>query len=663
MAHKLKNVNGKLDAIANEKQKFHLREGEREIEGSEDFDRRQTGSLVNELEICGRDKEKEELVNLVLSNSDDFSVYAVCGMGGLGKTTLAQLVYNDKRVESHFHMRIWVCVSDDFDIMRLTRAIIESIEGSPCNNQELDPLQRSLQEKLSGRKYLFVLDDVWNEYHDKWEKLINVLRCGTQGSAVIVTTRMEKVALMMATAPVQVQHMNRLSDNDSWLLFERHAFRMRDKEDYTHLEAIGKDIVKKCGGVPLAVKALGSMMLFKRKESEWLAIKESNIWDMPDDGKTILPALKLSYDHLLPHLRQCLSFCSVFPKDYAMKKDQLVELWIANGFISSRGGMDLHDMGHEIFNELVLRSFFEDIKEDFYGDTRCKLHDLVHDLAQSVMKYECCFIEPNKTLEVSKVVRHLAFSDGNYWLPSPRNKDLHKIRSLRSFLVTPSSGDFLPFLIKQKHLRALCIFNIEKWPISIDKLKHLRYLDFSRSAIKSLPESITSLQKLQTLDLRYCPNLFKLPNGLKHMKDLKYLHITGCDELTCIPPGIGQLTRLRKLSMFIVGKDAGQQIGELRSLNLDGKLSIKGLDNVKDLTDARSANLTSKKNLEWLELIWQQGNGNNSSTENIEETLCGLQPHSNVKKLSIEGYEGFKVSKLDDGVTITKSSGNLIIVS
>ncbi|KDP33008.1 hypothetical protein JCGZ_13039 [Jatropha curcas] len=540
MAHKLKNIKGKLDVIASEKHKFHLAERLQEIEDMSDFDWRQTSSLVNESEICGREKEKEEFINLVLSNSDDFSVYALCGMGGLGKTTLAQLVYNDKRVESHFGMRIWVCVSDDFDMKRLIKAIIESIEGSPCNNQELDPLQRHLQEKLSGRKYLLVLDDVWNEYHEKWKKLTNALRCGTQGSAVIVTTRMEKVALMMATTAVQVQHMNRLSDDDSWLLFERHAFGMRDnKEDYTHLEAIGKDIIKKCGGVPLAVKALGSMMLFKRKESEWLAIKESNIWDMPDEGKTVLPALKLSYDHLLPHLRQCLSFCSAFPKDYAMKKDQLVRLWIANGFVSCRGRMDLHDMGNEIFNELVLRSFFEDIKEDEDGDITCKLHDLVHDLAQSVMKYECCSIETYKTFEVPKVVRHLVFDTGSY-LP-PRNKDLLKIRSLLSFV--SASDEFLTSLIKQKYLRALRLqIPYLKICISVDKLKHLRYLDFTYSRIISLPESITSLQKLQTLDLRYCHNLSKLPNGLKHMKDLIYLDITCCDKLTCIPAGIGQLT-------------------------------------------------------------------------------------------------------------------------
>eukprot|EP00258_Populus_trichocarpa_P028679 XP_024444698.1 putative disease resistance protein RGA3 [Populus trichocarpa] len=159
MGLKLKNVREKLDAIANEKNKFNLtpRVGDT---AADTYDWRLTSSLVNESEIYGRGKEKEELVNILLANADNLPIYAIWGMGGLGKTTLSQMVYNEERVKQHFSLRIWVCVSTDFDVRRLTRAIIESIDGASCDIQELDPLQQRLQQKLTGKKFLLVLDDV-----------------------------------------------------------------------------------------------------------------------------------------------------------------------------------------------------------------------------------------------------------------------------------------------------------------------------------------------------------------------------------------------------------------------------------------------------------------------------------------------------------------------
>ncbi|CAL5422951.1 unnamed protein product [Camellia sinensis] len=245
------------------------------------MERGQTDSMVNQSEIYERTDEKEMIIEMLLNNSndrdDDVSVYAMCGMGGLGKTTLAQLVYKDGRVESYFELRIWVCVSVDFDVERLTRAILESIEGGGCIISNLDPLLRHLQEKLCEKRFLLVLHDVWNEYHEKWDKLKNAPKCGAKGCTVIVTTRIQKVALIMATLPIH--HMARLSDDDSWSLFKRHAFGNERKEENLELDRIGKEIVKKCKGLPLAIKALESLMQFKRSESEWLSVKESEIWD------------------------------------------------------------------------------------------------------------------------------------------------------------------------------------------------------------------------------------------------------------------------------------------------------------------------------------------------------------------------------------------------
>ncbi|KAI5559482.1 hypothetical protein BDE02_17G113400 [Populus trichocarpa] len=653
MAHKLKNVNEKLDAIANEKNKFNLTPRVGDI-AADSYDGRLTSSLVNESEICGRGKEKEELVNILLSNADDLPIYAIWGMGGLGKTTLAQLVYNEERVTQQFGVRIWVCVSTDFDVKRLTRAIIESIDGASCDLQELDPLQRCLQQKLNGKKFLLVLDDVWDDYSDRWSKLKEVLRSGAKGSAVIVTTRIEKVAHGMATA--FVQHMERLSEEDSWDLFQRLAIGMRRKEERGQLEDIGVSIVKKCGGVPLAIKALGNLMRLKKREDQWIAVKESEIWDLREEASEILPALRLSYTNLSPHLKQCFAYCAIFPKDHRMRREELVALWMANGFISCRREMDLHVMGIEIFNELVGRSFLQEVKDDGFGNITCKMHDLMHDLAQSIAEQECYMTEGHGELEIPKTARHVAF----YNKSVASSSEVLKVPSLRSLLLW--NGDLWNGWGKipgRKH-RALSLRNIlvEKLPKSICDLRHLRYLDVSGLWIKTLPESITSLQNLQTLDLSSCSELIQLPKGMKHMKSLVYLDITACRSLRFMPAGMGQLICLRKLTLFIVGRENGRGISELERLNnLAGKLIIADLVNVKNLEDAKSANLKLKTTLLSLTLSWHENGsyifGSRSFPpsqqrksviqENNEEVLEGLQPHSNLKKLKIYGYGGSRL--------------------
>ena len=646
MVRKFKNVREKLDAIAMERQKFHLREGAVEIE-ADSFAWRQTWSWVNESEICGRRKEKEDLINMLLTSSDEFSVYAICGMGGLGKTTLAQLVYNDGRIKGHFDLWIWVCVSVDFSIQKLTSAIIESSLGTCPDIQQLDTLLRCLQEKLGGKKFLLILDDVWEDDHDNWSKLKDALSCGAKGSAVIVTTRLGIVADKMATTPVQ--HMATLSDEDSWLLFEQLAFRMTTAEERGRLKEIGVAIVNKCGGVPLAIRALGSLMRSKKTVSEWLPVKESEIWDLPNEGSRILPALSLSYMNLMPPVKHCFAFCSIFPKDYVMEKDLLVALWMANGFISSNGKIDLHDRGEEIFHELVGRSFFQEVMDDGLGNIACKMHDLIHDLAQYIMNGECYLIEDDTRLSsIPKTVRHVGAYNTSWFAPEDKDfKSLHSIILSKLSHSQPVSYNLGLCFTQQKYLRALYIriYNLNTLPQSICNLKHLKFLDVSGSGIKKLPEPTTSLPNLQTLNLRGCTQLVQLPEDTKHMKSLVYIDIRGCYSLRFMPCGMGELTCLRKLGIFVVGKEDGRGIGELGRLNnLAGELSITDLDNVKNSTDARTANLKLKAALLSLTLSWQVNGAfiMRSLPNNEQEVLEGLQPHSNLKKLRLVGYGGSK---------------------
>lgn len=325
------------------------------------------------------------------------------------------------------------------------------------------------------------------------------------------------------------------------------------------------------------------------------------------------------------------------------RNDLIVEhLRMANGFIPFKGPSELYDFRVDIFNELVQRSFFQDVKEEYPGHITCKMHDLMHDLAESIMRHECIAVESSKDVKVEGRIFHM-FYDMISSRDISFNEDLHKVRSLRSCLGRFNRKASWPFFLKQKYLRVLDFkFVVQEVPRSINNLKHLRYLDMSGSNIKVLPDSTTCLLNLQTLKLDECHSLCELPKGMKHMKSLMYLGITGCHSLTRMAEGMGQLTCLQSLSIFIAGEKNGYQVSELKGLNLRNNLTIKELDNIRNSAEARKANLIGKQNLHSLSLVWRSDNKSHV-LDHVEDVLDGLQPHSNLKKLSIYNYHGSKI--------------------
>ncbi|XP_019702257.2 putative disease resistance protein RGA4 [Elaeis guineensis] len=669
MGQKLKEIVQKIDEIAAERIRF----GFTVTTQPQNRDRPQTHSYVDESNVIGREEDKENIVKLLLDHdrNQNVAVFPIVGMGGLGKTTLAQLIYKDERVEKHFKPLIWVCVSDVFDIAVLAKAIIASAIGTECELSNMELLQRRLREVVSGKRYLLVLDDVWNEDQAKWDELKTLLGTGGEGSRIIVTARNKHVSSIMGTFDAYL--LKGLTEDDSWTLFRKRAFE-KGAEVPPTLAKIGKEIVKKCVGLPLAVKTLGSLMHSKSQEKEWLSVRDSEIWDMQGGEDGILPALRLSYSHLSSHLKQCFAFCAIFPKDYEMERDMLIQLWMANGFIPSGGRKELEDKGHEIFNELASRSFFQDIKEvagnagyyGFYGSTgelyrtTCKMHDLMHDLAQSITGNECLSVVDPATLEdVSKKTRHLGTS-GRFTLNIHRTLNASpNIRTLLSSLSTEWSNRIMVTAdsSKPRSLRALGLhqYDMRRLPISIGFLKHLRYLDLSCTGVEALPDATTTLLNLQTLKLSDCRKLRKLPEDMRNMSSLRHLYIDRCDNLKQLPAGIGQLSSLRTLTKYIVGNDAGRHIDELKSLDLGGLLELYNLRNVRDAADAKYANLSSKHNLRSLILCWDIIKWDASDcyeksarddceevlpAKNAEEVLEALRPPGGLKLLAIWRYGG-----------------------
>ncbi|GJU53553.1 disease resistance protein [Tanacetum coccineum] len=393
-------------------------------EGDSEEMQRETSSLVNLSKIYGRDEEKKMIVDTICNqdigiphDDDDVRVYAIWGMGGIGKTTLAQYAYNHETVKTHFELKCWVYVSVVFDVTRIIKQIIKAICGPEdlklkLDEMSLDGLQKHLESKLRGKKYFIIMDDIWieNNEMEKWDELCKALSCGAKGSTVMVTTRKKDTAQLMAKIPELQRNVEKLSKEESWSLFEKLAFpgRLEGENVSSELELVGKEIVEKCNGLPLAVKTMGSLMSTKK-----------------------------SYDDLPPHMKICFAYCCVFSKGEEMSKDSLIDLWMANRFIPSQGDVSLYVLGEEIFSCLVRRSFFQDVVEkDIYTGEICKMHDLMHDLAQYEMRHDCAVIGPGKVLITPNEVLHLSIKCEDFEFSK---QDLKKLRSVRSMVKNRSS--------------------------------------------------------------------------------------------------------------------------------------------------------------------------------------------------------------------------------
>ncbi|KAD6453157.1 hypothetical protein E3N88_07862 [Mikania micrantha] len=548
---KLDTIASRLQDLEKEKSDLGLVMGKDEKQKSNN---RGNETCLLESDIVGREGEKENLINKLLggeSSKENFSIIPIVGMGGVGKTTLARLLYNDTRVKNHFELQAWVCVSD-FDIVKISNAIFRCV--TPENNkfENLNELQIALKEKVKDKRLLLAVDDVWLENYDDWETLVRPIHSCAPGSKIIMTTRKDQ--LLKKLGFDHLDRVERLSDRDALSL--------------------------------LALHALGV--------------------DNFDSHPTL-------------------------------------------------GSKTPEDLGHEYFDKLLSRSFFQYAPNDrsFYV-----MHDLMNDLATFVagdmfLRFE----QQTETAVVEKGLakyRHMSFVREKY-VSYQKFEAFESARSLRTLLAVPFgeeqswnqfylSNKFLLNLIPQLPLlRVLSLrqFGIREVPELIGNLKHLRYLNLSQTEIEELPENIGNLYNLQVLILFSCKRLKRLPKSFVKLKQLRHFDIRDTPFLNMLPVGIGGLRSLRTLTKIIIGGDEdGFAITELKGLsNLHGEISIEGLHNVQSAMHAREAN-SSLRRLTNLGLNW--GNGCGGGTLEME-VFNELKPHADMlNELKVEFYEGIQ---------------------
>ncbi|MED6193921.1 hypothetical protein PIB30_023761 [Stylosanthes scabra] len=604
LVRKIDEIQRKFDDVTRDMSRFNLNPSSVINVKQNESAWRETCSYVLQSEIIGREDDKHNILEFLKQThpNQNVSFVAVVGMGGLGKTALAQLVFNAAQEQKLFQKYIWVCVSDDFEVKTILKKMLKK-EG----DDTLEVLQQMLRQELNGQKYMLVLDDVWNEDHLKWGDLRTHLMCGGQGSKVLITTRSTLVSQTMGVNEPYV--LKGLTDGQSWTLLKNLTFGEDSSRRSSKFQTIGEKIAKKCEGVPLAIKTIGGFLATRTEDTDqWSSVLNGDIWRLCKEQHSIMPVLKLSYQNLPVELRQCFAYCCLYPKDSRIYKDELIQLWMAQGYLpSSIELQSMENVGNEYVKILFMRSFFQEASKDICDDDieSFKMHDLMHDLALSIAGNDCYLDTEGKRIVGDS--KHVSFETGT--VCSLDTFDASKLRTI--------------------------IFSSEAAKSMIDhtliqNFRCLRSLNLSRSSITQLPKSIDKA------------------------KHLKFLDLSGCGQLTSLPKsfGLGKLTSLHYLSNFVVGdneKGTGGNLGELKDLNnIGGELTISKLGSVKDVASiSHETNLISKKYIQALNLFWGQGYYSNDCEIKNGDSLMlldSLCPHNNLRSLSVSGFPGVKFS-------------------
>ncbi|KAM3296673.1 hypothetical protein ACQJBY_038827 [Aegilops geniculata] len=617
--------------------------------------RRETSGVFDRSGVVGEKIEQDtrKLVEIMLSEEEgntNIMLVAVVGVGGIGKTTLAQKVFNDEALNAEFEKTIWLSINKDFDKVELLRTIITQAGGVHGGEKALAVLQPILATTLKGKKLFLVLDDVWN--HGAWDDVLKAPLANdvARGSRVLVTTRDERVARGMK-AVLPYHHVDKLEEEDAWLLLKKQVVSSEaDAREIDILKDIGLQIIAKCDGLPLAVKVMGGLLCQKdKKYHAWEMVLHDSIWSVSEMPEELNHAVHLSYEDLPPCIKQCFLYYCLLPKTALFFRHNIIGMWISEGFLHS--SEDLEELGREYYKELILRNLIEPSTQ--YADQDlCNIHDVVRSFGQFVARDEALAAHSGETssvikLKAQKFLRlslesQASESYGIDWSSLQAQQTLRTLISVGHINMKP--GDSLvhfpclrTFDIKSAHVVAL----LE----SLHKLKHLRYLSLEETDIPSLPDCIGKMKFLQYISLKGCKEIVQVPHSIVMLEQLRYLDFRGTN-ITDIPMGFSVLTNLRIVRGFPAHEDGDccslEELGPLSRLK---DLGINRLEKVTASLSAAKAKLGKKVHLAKLFVGCSSKLGNDGlikfeDSQRIEQVFDELCPPPRLEYLEIGGYFG-----------------------
>uniref|UniRef100_A0A0E0MI69 Uncharacterized protein n=1 Tax=Oryza punctata TaxID=4537 RepID=A0A0E0MI69_ORYPU len=622
--------------------------------------------------VIGRGKDCENIISMLhgdVSNVQPgssnsvlcYSIIGIHGIAGSGKSTLAQLVCasekkdKQEKKDGHFDLIMWVHVSQNFSVHTILTEMLEAATGKKCDRfNNLDTLEQNLEEALGGKRFLLVLDDIWyhnSENQHEQQKILTPLRVGKPGSKVLVTSRTEYA--LLALGALKCIPISDLDDNVFLKLFLHYALPLVDidERDQRKLEVIGANIAKKLRRSPLAARTVGGQLQIRPNVDFW---RDACNRDLLNET---MGALWWSYQHLDEQVRRCFSYCSIFPRRHQLKRDELVNLWVAERFISTTDTGEEEAAAQQYFGELVSSSFLNKHMGEYSSEENVyfTVHDLLHDLAEKVAGSDCFRIQQDWTGVLPTNVRHLFIEAYDETIITERILEIESLRTLVIHCIGRDMMDhetvYESIFMKLRKLRVLRVqsdapwrqytgFSVLSLPASIQKLKHLRYFGYQSGCIYKLvlPSTISTLHHFQVLDFGNCRDLvFSSEEDLSKLNSLRQVSASPLSPLSI--RHLGRLTSLQTMPPIKVERKEGYELQQLERVNkLRGRLEIQGLENVESKEAAAEANLGAKERLQQLVLVWDH---DESCSPDVQaEVLEGLCPPMELESLEIKGYQG-----------------------